>query len=123
MAEARWTPETEELVARRIAAVDKHRCDDVDEVWRSYREQAQAALDEILPAWGETHVEWGARIWTDGESEDERKRGDILREGRRSAEHVVAYHARQREAVKSWTGNASLIRRVVHTGPWIEVAE
>lgn len=36
-----------ELVARAIAAVDRHRIDTVDEVWIKYREQAEVALRTI----------------------------------------------------------------------------
>lgn len=66
-ADPRWTPETEEATAREIAAVDRQRCDTVDEVWRSYREQATSALAVLadagllLPPRGERIAETVAR--------------------------------------------------------------
>jgi hypothetical protein len=48
-----------------MATVDRHRCDTVDEVWRSYLQQTEAALTFLasegllLPPGGEVYIEWG----------------------------------------------------------------
>lgn len=44
----RWTDETEETIARRLAEVDRHRCDTMNgDPGRSYGEQARAALANL----------------------------------------------------------------------------
>lgn len=117
---ARWTDETEELVARTIAAVDRYRYDDVDEVWRSYREAARAALQVsadaglLLPPGGETREEWtvghprdegGFMTWT----------APLLR--RELAEGEIAFRVR-----KGYDIPGTVLRREVQFGPWAAIS-
>lgn len=119
MADPRWTPETEELAARRIAAVDKHRCDDVDEVWRSYREQASAVMSHladaglVLPPGGKTHEEWAVRV-----DEPHPRRGE------KAGDHLALPGGEliARHGPRIWAGWVP-VRRTVHIGPWIEVPQ
>lgn len=98
-ADSRWTPETEETIARQIAAVDRYRADAMGYVWRAFREQATSALAAVADA--------GLLLPPGGDVREERRHRTAARllsacAGPDLKCTVAAHH----EA------------RTVHTGPW-----
>jgi hypothetical protein len=132
-----WTAETEELVAGLLFAAD-HPGVDWSKIPSSPAElaigasvakiRARLALRSLadagllVPVGGEVGEEWGVHLWADYNP----AKDVIRRPDRESAEGVVAFHAARRAAnppaedvtARRWYGNAELIRRTIHTGPW-----
>jgi len=77
----------------------------------------------LLPPGGETRKEWAAQIWLDGQDPD---RGLIDERPQLEALGVVEAHAARRAlnppetdiTARRWCGNARLMVRTVHIGPW-----
>jgi len=60
----------------------------------------------------EHRVQWGIRLYIDGTAVD-----DQWRDCRAACEQAVRYHAARRAENPAWLGSATLIRRVITTGP------
>lgn len=124
----RWTAETEDLVAHTLTAAGSNSYRDRIEASRHARLILIALADAglLLPPGGETREEWAAQIWADGEDPAE---GQIDQRPRREAEGVVEAHAKRRAqnppeadaTARRWFGNARLMIRTVHIGPWVPV--
>lgn len=135
----RWTEETEDAVAAAIYGVGDPTGEGIpwakaDEATRYvYRRRAimalamADALGVLIPPGGDVREEWAGQVWHDGDEPD--NDGICPRESRWAAESMVNYHARQRAGnsdsapVRRWNGNARLMRRTVHAGPWLPVTE
>lgn len=120
----RYDPATVELVARALPFA-------LPSASRGVARHVLNALADaglLLPPGGETREEWGARVWADGHRDQAE---DCARSNRAAAEGTVDSHARRRAAnppeddlvSRRWMGNAVLIRRTVHVGPWTEVPD
>lgn len=127
----RWTPETEELVARaQYVSVSTARPDDDpplpfdeidEEVQDLFRRDARAILTALadagvlIPVGGETRQEWGYRYR--GFKHDWTRVVDMSRD------EAVGCAEEFRAAYAGATAEAQVLRRTVHVGPWREVTD